>query len=274
MNLVEQLIKLRERLTHVGFVGERKAMALFSLGFYATIFTIMGLIAMSNLPEWTACFFGLAACYGIGFFALAADWFWGRWFAIGLGNGGLTMAVMSLVLTLLRDPDVFGEIFLQMAIFGLTHAIVSGALRGEKMAAVYDARAEWRQRWKLDDQGVLRIKHSVTRTAASLPGLIMFALGPREGAAMAILAVGVVGLCGLLRGRTWGVIALGGAGIAAIASSFGASHEYFFSLGAAPLQIASVPPAMFGVLSGVLLVLAALPFTKPVLAFVLRRRTA
>src|SRR6185436_9720780 len=117
------------------------------LGFYATIFTVMGLIAMAQLPEWTACFFGMAACYVIGFFAVAADWFWGRWFAIGLGYSGLTMAVMSIIAT--------GQIMLQMAVFGVMHGLVSGCLLGEKMAACYEAKPEWRARWNLDEQGVI-----------------------------------------------------------------------------------------------------------------------
>ena len=63
----------------------------------------------------------------------------------------------------------------------LWHAIVAACLQGEKMAVLFDAKPDWRNRWKLDDQGVIRVRKSVTRAASSLPALIMFALAPREG---------------------------------------------------------------------------------------------
>ena len=256
-------MKLPEKISQFGLVGERKAVALLCLGFFTTIFGIMGLIALSQLPEWTACFFGLSAVYAVGFFAVAADWFWGRWFAVGLGNSGLVMAVMSVVAT--------HEIIPQMVVFGVMHGLVSLSLLGEKMAGVYEARTEWRAKWNLDDQGVVRIKHSVQRAAASLPSLILWALAPREGAAVAVLVLSMVGLAGLLRGRTWGVLALGGAGVAAIVSALGAGGDYFYSLDVSSVFLTGLPPQVFGIISGSLLLLAATPFARPIVAYVANR---
>jgi hypothetical protein len=250
-------MKLPEQVTKFGLVGERKALALLCLGFYSTVFAVMGLIAMAQLPEWTACFFGLAGCYTLGFFAVAADWFWGRWFAVGLGYSGVTMAVMSLVAT--------HEILMPMVVFGVMHALVSTCLLGEKMAARYEARDDWRKRWNLDDQGVIKIQRSVTRAATSLPSLIMWALAPRDGAALAVLAVATVGLAGLLRGRTWGVMALGLAGVGALSAALAAPHEYFYTTGVSSLDYSAYVAAhLCALVAGVLLVAAAAPFVRPI----------
>src|SRR5689334_1099607 len=106
-------MKLPAQLTQIGFVGERKALALLCLGVYATLFALMALIAVGQLPEWVACFSGLAVCYALGFFAVAAGWFWGRWFAIGLGYSGLTMAILSMVAT--------KQVLSEMVVFGVMH---------------------------------------------------------------------------------------------------------------------------------------------------------
>src|SRR6185503_15609310 len=101
------------------------------------------------------------------------EWFWGRWFAIGLGYWGCTMAVMAFVTT--RSLPT------AMVVFGVMHALVSVCLMGEKMATLFDAKPAWREKWKLDEQGVIRVRRSVTRAASSLPALVMFALSPCEG---------------------------------------------------------------------------------------------
>jgi hypothetical protein len=260
-------MRLPEQLTQFGFVGERKAVALICLCFYATIFSVMALIARDNLPEWMPCFVGLAACYVIGFFAVAADWFWGRWFAVGLGYSGLTMALMSIVAT--------HSLMTEMVVFGVMHGLIAACLLGERMAAHYEAKLEWRQRWNLDDQGVVRIQRSVTRAAASLPTLIMWALAPREGAAVGVLALGVVGVVGLLRGRTWGVLAVGGAGLASLFAAFiGLGDGLVATAHPGPLGTWWLPPSLLALYAGLLLSLAAAPFARPILAFVFRRRLA
>ena len=78
----------------------------------------------------------------------------------------------------------------QLVIFGVLHLFVIVALMGEKMAARYDLQAAWRERYKMDDFGVARLQKTITRSAASLPSLIIWALAPKEeGMAFAALAL-------------------------------------------------------------------------------------
>ena len=93
-----------DRLGSLGFVGERKALALLCLGFYSTLFFLVGLSARTELPEWVPVFFGMMAIYVTAFVAVAAEWFWGRWFAVGLGYWGMTMTVMAFVSTRMLPP--------------------------------------------------------------------------------------------------------------------------------------------------------------------------
>jgi len=260
-----------DALGSVGLVGERKALALLFLGFYTTLFFMIGLSARTELPEWVPVFTAMTVMYGMAFFSVAAEWFWGRWFATGLGYWGMTMTIMAWVTTRSLPPA--------MIIFGSMHALVSVCLGGEKMAAIFDAKPAWRARWKLDDQGVIRVRKSVTRAASSLPALIMFALAPREGQellALAAFTLAIVGVGGLLAGRTLGVLAFVG-GAAATAALVVVGHE--------PSQIyqvyqyapfggfagAAMTPWL-GIVAAALLATAALPFAKPMAAYVLRRR--
>ena len=103
-----------DRLGSLGFVGERKALALLCLGFYSTLFFLVGLSARTELPEWVPVFFGMMAIYVTAFVAVAAEWFWGRWFAVGLGYWGMTMTVMAFVST--RMLRIFGHVTLPKAV--------------------------------------------------------------------------------------------------------------------------------------------------------------
>src|SRR5262249_11612208 len=148
------------------------------------------------------------------FVAVVAEWFWGRWFATGLAWSGIMIAVAVLV-QLGWMP--------QFAFFGGMHLLIVVALMGKKMAARYDLQEAWRARYKVDEFGVARLQKTVTRAAASLPSLILWALAPREEgmaaiAALAALALGAAGLRGLIKMRSWGVLALGGAGALVVAS--------------------------------------------------------
>lgn len=260
-----------DTLGSVGMVGERKALALLCLGFYTTLFFMIGLSARSELPEWVAVFTAMTLMYGIAFFSVAAEWFWGRWFATGLGYWGLTMTIMAWVTTRSLPPA--------MIIFGTMHGLVSICLGGEKMAAIFDAKPAWRERWKLDDQGVIRVRKSVTRAASSLPALIMFALAPREGQealALTAFALALVGLGGLLARRTAGVLAFVGAAAAA-ATLLVLGHEpmqlsaaYDRTLFFAGLDAIRLTPEL-GVFATVLLIAAAVPFLKPMVGYVRRR---
>jgi hypothetical protein len=259
-----------DTLGSVGLVGERKALALLCLGFYTTLFFMICISARTELPEWVPVFTAMFLMYGVAFFAVAAEWFWGRWFATGLGYWGMTMMVMAWVTTRSLPPA--------MVIFGLMHGIVSLCLAGEKMASMFDAKPAWRERWKLDDQGVIRVRKSVTRAASSLPALIMFALAPREGQealALTAFALALVGVGGLIANRTWGVMALVGSGAGAAAllaigrQPDGLASVYQY----APFGVAggAALTPLLGVLATVLLFAAALPFVRPMAAFVRQR---
>src|SRR5581483_5287402 len=191
--------------------------------------------------------------YVTAFMGVAAEWFWGRWFATGLGYWGCTMAVMAFVTTRSFPTP--------MVVFGVMHALTALCLQGEKMAAVFDAKPDWRVRWKLDEQGVLRVRRSVTRAASSLPALIMFALAPREGqglsiafdpASVALLSVGALALFGFLASqRTWALMAF------TLYSGFDSSGW--------PDATLMVHGA--GAFAGAMLVAASLPFLAPMARF-------
>src|SRR5947207_786944 len=104
-------------LNRIGFVGERKAVALLCLAFYTTLFFLIGLSARTELPEWVPVFVGMTLIYLVAFLGVAAEWFWGRWFATGVGYWGLTMTVMALVSTRsLPTP---------MLVFGVMHGLIA-----------------------------------------------------------------------------------------------------------------------------------------------------
>jgi len=268
-----------DRLGSLGFVGERKVLALLCLGFYTSIFFLITLSARTEMPEWVPALTGMMIIYGVAFMAVAAEWFWGRWFAVGLGYWGLTMTVMAFVSTRMLPPALI--------IFGAMHGLISLCLLGEKMASAFDAKPGWRERWKLDEQGVIRVKKSVTRAASSLPALVMFALAPRgeEGmalgqtAVLGLAALVMVGLAGVLLARTWGVLALSVSGVAALVlapfavapelSEHAANLMGGQMLGGAEALI--VAPHAVMALAGVLLLAAAAPFVRPMSAFLTRR---
>jgi hypothetical protein len=130
-----------------------------------------------------------------------------------------------------------------------------------------------------------RLRKTVTRAAASLPSLILWALGPKEPAGMAVvlLAIGVgglalAGLAGVLRLRTWGVLALGGAAAALLATG----NVRFLTwpcggIGDPTLAgevyrdtVQMVSPMIGGLVAGVFLLAAVLPFVGPAVRFLRR----
>ena len=82
-------------------IGERRAVALLSLSVFTILF---GLLALAQGGAWVPCFAALAVTYGIAFFALAAEWFWARWFAMGIAMSGMTMAALGLVTQGIHGP--------------------------------------------------------------------------------------------------------------------------------------------------------------------------
>jgi hypothetical protein len=191
-------------------VGERKAIAAAASALFTVVY---GLNALLGPPEFTAMFVGLAAVYGLSFFGVVAGWFWARWFTLGVGFSGVVIAAI-VAFQIGLDPAVY--------LIGVPHALMAACMLGRGMASAFEGQGEWRARFRMDENGVHRLGKAVTRAGASLPYLIMAGLAPRSGGmALALglgaLVLGVAGLRGLVRQRTFGVLALGGAAVLATA---------------------------------------------------------
>jgi len=270
-----------DRLGSIGYVGERKAVALLCMGFFATLFFMISLQARTELPEFFAMFSAMTLLYLTAFMGVAAEWFWGRWFATGLGYWGVTMTIMTIVTT--RSAPT------QIIVFGVMHGLMSVLLQGEKMAALFDAKPEWREKWKLDEQGVIRVRKSVTRAASSLPALILFALAPRQDQSlyglptfdaitMTLAAVALFALVSMLTTRrTWAVMLLGAAGVGLLARAVFSGARLYAS--GVYFEPATVPHAdcmlvILGAVGGLFLVSSSLPFVGPMLSYLVRGRRA
>jgi hypothetical protein len=152
---------------------------------------------------------------------------------------------------------------------GGLHASVVVLLLGSKMANRFDLQPGWRQRYGMDEFGVVRLKKAVTRGAAALPSLIFWALGPKqpgdEGGfgllAMVAAVLAASGLYGMLRLRTWGLLAVGGAAVAALFATPPASTAALPVLFGFhdPHAIAMMSPGVPGAVA-LLLFAAVLPF--------------
>jgi hypothetical protein len=237
--------------------GERRALAAAVLAFYGFLYLVVGMTAPS---EWTAAFAGMALVYGIGFFSLVAGYFWARWYSIGVGMSGLITAVFSIIQIGMEPVLLF---------YGGTHAFISLALWGTGMSSVFDGRKEWRERFHLDENATHKLGKSVIRLGISLPYVILYALAPRDGAGEAILAalagvVAVSGLIGIVRLRSWGVLALAGGtaliGASLVGLSCGSSVAAFGNGYAINVWAAGFA-ALFG------LMLAIAPLARPLVRY-------
>jgi hypothetical protein len=230
-------------------VGPRRALSLFVLGFCTTIFILVGL---AQGGAWARCFYALAAAYGLAFFALAAEWFWARWYTMGLAASGITLAILGIITTGWN---------VALAIWGGVHLGIWAPLLGEAMAQRYEGQTAWRERYHLDDYGVARIKRAVKGAATALPTLIFFSLAPREGRGLLLVALpllAAVGLIGVVRMRFWGVAVLGGACVAAALGVVFPEGQLQLQAGGALLPLQSV--GLFAVLA---LGFAVSPFVVP-----------
>jgi hypothetical protein len=236
----------------MALVGERKAVASAILALYTLIFCLMALSIPE--PSLVPLLGSMAATYGLAFFAVVAGYFWARWFAIGLGLYGFSTGFL-LVWQIGPEPVVL--------FYALTHAAVSVLLWGTRVAAQFDGRPDWRERFHMDENATHRLGRAIIRVGLTLPFLLAYGLAPRENAGQMLLAVGAVGLAGagiwaLLRLRTWGVLAMV-AGAAAMAITVPGT--------AAPLGF-SADVAASGVVGATLLLAAAAPFVGPMLRYV------
>lgn len=250
--------RVRNAFGNIGFTHERKALALSILGLFSSYFLLIMLIARDQMPEWYPAFAAMFGMYFLAFFGVAAHWFWGRWVAIGLGTWGTTIAVWGAITQ--RSLE------LPLVILGVTHGLIALLLMGKSMGAHYEDRADWRARFGLDDDGVRRLRRSVTRAASSLPAIVLFVLSPRQDEGAALLAVALLGVGGLLLGRTVAVFALAAAAVGAFALATFGAHPQLTVLDTHALGI-PVDLQMLGVYASVALAASVAPFLGPIARF-------
>lgn len=234
--------------------GERRAVAAAVLGFYMSIFFLTSLQAPAG---WGRVFGALAGVYGVGFVGLVAGYFWARWFTIGLGLYGLIGAALSIWQIGPEPVLVF---------YGATHALASLVLWGDRMALPFDGRADWRSKYHLDENATHRLGKSIIRVGVMLPMIVMYALAPREGG-MGLELVGLAllgaGAWGLMRMRSWGLLALGAGGVATLA---GLSGDSDFTATVNGDQMMGL-----GLAAALLAIAAITPFAGPIARYVTRR---
>jgi hypothetical protein len=230
-------------------VGERRALAAVVFAFYALIYSMIAFSGM--VPDFNKAFFALAGVYGLAMFALIAGYFWARWYAVGVGLYGVITAAVGMW-------QIGAEPILLFV--GGTHLVATLMLWGETMSESYDGQTAWREKLHMDEGAVQRLGRSVIRAGVSLPFVLLYALAPKPGGAGLIVGVAALllaglGLRALVRLRTWGVFAIGGAGALMVAMSVGemATHADAFAL----------RPA----LAGALLISASMPWIAPALRF-------
>lgn len=237
-------------------VGIRRALALLLLGFYVTQFAMT---AWQGPDALLACYLGLAICYTIAFVGLAAEWFWARWFAMGVGNFGSLLLLVLLQVGM--EPII--------AFFGFTHLAIAVLLAGEGMASRYEYSEIAAERWNLQEESLILMRRAVKSAGSTIPILILYTLGPKpEFMHWVALGLGAAGLFGLVRGRTWGVLSLGAAGLIAAAE---------FMLGTPASGYLILSPMGYPMISGTIVnVLAAtllavpLMFAGPMLRYIRR----
>ena len=240
-------------------IGIRRAISLLLLSLFFWNFVLTALLGPDEL---FACFTGLSIVYGLAFIGVAAEWFWARWFAIGLGNFG-SLTLLSL-LQAGMEPTIL--------VFGLSHLVVSLFLGGEGMAARYEHSETTAERWNFQEESLVLMRRAIKSAGMSLPLLILYTLAPApEAMHLIALAAGATGVYGLLRGRTWGLLAMAGAGLIALADGlgmFGPATVSYLLLTPSGSVILWGP--VFALLAGSMLA-APLVYTAPMLRFLRQR---
>lgn len=236
-------------------VGIRRAISLLLLSLFFWNFVLTALLGPDEL---FACFTGLSIVYGLAFIGIAAEWFWARWFAIGLGNFG-ALSLLTLLQTGL-EPTI--------AVFGASHLVISLFLAGEGMASRYEHSEATAERWNFQEESLVLLRRAVRSAGMSLPLLILYTLAPKpELIQLVALVAGVTGVAGLLRGRTWGLAGMGIAGGIALADGlglFGAPTVSYLLL--TPSGSVVLWGSAFALLAGTMIA-APLAFARPIARF-------
>ncbi|MCX5741322.1 MAG: hypothetical protein NT062_02355 [Proteobacteria bacterium] len=224
-------------------VGERRAIAAAVFGFFAFVWILNALNVPEPLQPVAYAMFGV---YALAFFAVVAGYFWARWYAMGVGLFGVIVsAALCYQLGALEPMFLF---------LGGTHLGATVLLWGDAMSEPFEGQRAWRDRYHMDDNAVQRLGRSVIRAGISLPFVLIYGLAPKpEGGLAATIALGlaVVGFGGLLKMRTWGVLAIATSGVVLVGSG---QH----------LAATGVLPAIPALVIGAGLLLAAAPFARPI----------
>jgi hypothetical protein len=210
-------------------VGERRAVASSVLVFFAFLY---GISAFLGDPTLRTMATAIAAVYGLGFFAVVAGYFWARWYALGVGLFGTLVSALGIWQA---GPEPV------LLVFGGAHLAAVLALSGEAMKGPYEGQAQWRERFHMDEHGVNRLGSSVIRASIGLPIILIYALAPKGGNGMMLAAAVLTafGLSGLVRLRTWGVLAIGSAALVAAGAAMLGTEQV---LPAATLLAAATAP--------------------------------
>lgn len=235
-------------------VGERRALAAAVMALFFLMFLVNALLGGDETKKFM---YAMAGCYGLGFFALVAGYFWARWFAVGLGLFGVIVAAVAC-----WQLKTLEQTFL---IFGGLHLGAAMCLWGDAMSGVYDGQTAWREKFHMDDNAVQRLGRAVIRAGVSLPFVLAYAFAPRPESSS--LLASIVALCltglgvrALVQLKSWGVMALAAAGLLMTAMT-----GIDIAAGGSAISIAL--PA----LSAVFLLAAAAPFAKPMARYVAGR---
>jgi hypothetical protein len=227
-------------------VGERRAISSIVFALFFLLFALNAFLNSGG--PFAKMLWGLAFTYGIAFFSLVAGYFWARWYAMGVGLFGVFLSVLGMWMGR-NDPNV--EMTMLIVQFSL-HGAAAVCLWGEGMAAAYDGKTAWREKFHMDDNAVNRLGRSVIRAGMSLPLVLAYAFAPKQPTDVAIgiaaLVCAGLGMRALIKMKTWGVLALAASG--AMMVGMGIEHTQLFPM-----------------LSGALLLSAAAPFALPMLRF-------
>ncbi|MEO8702030.1 MAG: hypothetical protein ABI867_18435 [Kofleriaceae bacterium] len=236
-------------------VGERRAIASAVFFFYFMVYML--LILLGFVPEpLVKAFVAIAGVYGLAFFSLVAGYFWARWYAVGVGLFGVILGAVGMWQEGAEPQIIF---------IGGTHLAATLMLWGETMSVPYDGQTAWREKFHMDDNAVQRLGRSVIRAGVSLPFVLLYALAPKQDVGSVVVSIAAVCLTGLgiralVKLKTWGVLAIGTAGIL-LTTLAGVD------LAAGSSQLMVLTPA----LAGLLLIAAAIPFVRPMARYAFAR---
>ena len=223
-------------------VGERRALAAVIFAFYFLMY-LMAVLQGGVPPEYNKAFSAIAGVYGLAFFSLVAGYFWARWYSVGVGLYGVIVGVVAIWTEKSAEP-----VYLFIL---LTHLAAAVMLWGNTMSTPYDGQTAWREKFHMDDNAVQRLGRAVIRAGVSLPFVLLYALAPRPGMMVGLVALVLagLGLRALVQLKTWGVLSIGAAGSILVAQS-----------GADVVSSGMTTGVIAPMLGGVLLLAAAAPF--------------